>query len=126
MPILFWLSVYTFGGFLIGYVIYDVMIAEMTAKSKRKKHFNNIIDTSNQYRRYVKGGEWMFKKYDVLDAIETGEFEPSERTKVIIITSVLDNSYCVRLNDGTEMYEIAKHIIDNNYKKRPTTVAPVS
>lgn len=57
MPILFWLSVYTFGGFLIGYVIYDVMIAEMTAKSKRKKHFNNIIDTSNQYRRYVKGGE---------------------------------------------------------------------
>ena len=67
-----------------------------------------------------------FKQYDVLDAIETGEFEPSERTKVIIITSVLENSYCVRLNDGTEMYEIAKHIIDNNYKKRPTTVAPVS
>lgn len=57
MPILFWLSVYTFGGFLIGYVIYDVMITEMTAKSKRKKNFNNIIDTSNQYRRYVKGGE---------------------------------------------------------------------
>ncbi|MGO3375507.1 hypothetical protein [Brochothrix thermosphacta] len=56
MPILFWLSVYTFGGFLIGYVIYDVMITEMTAKSKRKKYFNSIIDTSTQYRRYVKGG----------------------------------------------------------------------
>lgn len=68
----------------------------------------------------------MFKKYDVLDVIKTGEYETSERMEVIIITSVLDNSYCVRLNDGTEMYEIAKHIIDNNYKKRPTTVAPVS
>ncbi|MGO3375506.1 hypothetical protein [Brochothrix thermosphacta] len=68
----------------------------------------------------------MFKQYDVLDVIKTGEYETSERMEVIIITSVLDNSYCVRLNDGTEMYEIAKHIIDNNYKKRPTTVAPVS
>ncbi|MPQ27557.1 hypothetical protein EHX26_00315 [Brochothrix thermosphacta] len=67
----------------------------------------------------------MFKQYDVLDVIKTGELA-SERMEVIIITSVLDNSYCVRLNDGTEMYEIAKHIIDNNYKKRPTTVAPVS
>lgn len=67
-----------------------------------------------------------FKQYDVLDVIKTGEYETSERMEVIIITSVLDNSYCVRLNDGTEMYEIAKHIIDNNYKKRPTTVAPVS
>ena len=68
----------------------------------------------------------MFKQYDVLDVIKTGEYETSERMEVIIITSVLDNSYCVRLNDGTDMYEIAKHIIDNNYKKRPTTVAPVS
>lgn len=57
MPTLYWILVAAFGAILISYVIYDVMITEMTAKSKRKKYFNNIIDTSTQYRRYVKGGE---------------------------------------------------------------------
>ncbi|WP_162919435.1 hypothetical protein [Brochothrix thermosphacta] len=57
MPTLYWILVATFGAIPISYFIYDVMIAEMTAKSKRKKYFNNIIDTSTQYRRYVKGGE---------------------------------------------------------------------
>lgn len=57
MPTLYWVLVAAFGAIPISYVIYDVMIAEMTAKSKRKKYFNNIIDTSTQYRRYVKGGE---------------------------------------------------------------------
>lgn len=57
MPTLYWILVTAFGAIPISYVIYDVMITEMTAKSKRKKYFNNIIDTSTQYRRYVKGGE---------------------------------------------------------------------
>ncbi|WP_176717898.1 hypothetical protein [Brochothrix thermosphacta] len=57
MPTLYWILVAVFGAIPISYVIYDVMISEMTAKSKRKKYFNNIIDTSTQYRRYVKGGE---------------------------------------------------------------------
>lgn len=57
MPTLYWALVATFGAIPIGYFIYEVFISEMTTKSKRKKYFNEIIDVSTKYHRYMKGGE---------------------------------------------------------------------
>ncbi|WP_413486166.1 hypothetical protein [Brochothrix thermosphacta] len=60
MPILYWVIVYSASTWLVGYVLYDIVISELITARRLKRHtdhtkqsqefFNNVLDVSNSYR----------------------------------------------------------------------------